>query len=64
MAYHFVREGCAVDEWRTAYLHTLLNVSDFRLYEKNALRVEALALFQNVASPHLVWRQGQHWDAE
>ena len=28
VAYHFVREGCASDEWRKAYIHTLLNVSD------------------------------------
>ena len=28
VAYHFVHEGCAADEWRTTYLHTLLNISD------------------------------------
>ena len=29
VAYHFVREGIAADEWRTTYLHTLLNISEF-----------------------------------
>ena len=28
VAYHFVREGCAADEWRTTFIHTSLNVSD------------------------------------
>ena len=26
--YHFVREGVARDEWRTAYINTLLNPAD------------------------------------
>ena len=28
IAYHFVREGCASDEWRTSYVHTSLNLAD------------------------------------
>ncbi len=28
IAYHFVREGCARDEWRTAYVNTHDNVAD------------------------------------
>ena len=28
ICYHFVREGCARDEWRTAYINTHLNPSD------------------------------------
>jgi hypothetical protein len=28
IAYHFVREGCAKDEWRTTYVNTHLNVAD------------------------------------
>ena len=28
IAYHFVREGSARDEWRTAYINTYENVSD------------------------------------
>jgi hypothetical protein len=28
IAYHFVREGCARDEWRTAYINTDENVAD------------------------------------
>ena len=28
IAYHFVREGCATDEWRTAYINTHDNVAD------------------------------------
>ena len=28
VAYHFVREGVAKDEWRTAYVHTKRNPSD------------------------------------
>ncbi len=28
IAYHFVREGCARDEWRTAYINTDKNVAD------------------------------------
>ena len=28
LAYHFVREGCARDEWRTAYINTHLNPAD------------------------------------
>ena len=28
LAYHFVREGCAHDEWRTTYINTHLNPSD------------------------------------
>jgi hypothetical protein len=28
IAYHFVREGCAKDEWRTAYINTHDNVAD------------------------------------
>ena len=26
--FHFIRKGCATDEWRTTYIHTSLNVSD------------------------------------
>ena len=28
IAYHFVREGCARNEWRTAYVNTYLNPAD------------------------------------
>ncbi len=28
IAYHFVREGCARDDWRTAYINTHENVAD------------------------------------
>ena len=28
IAYHFVCEGCARDEWRTAYVNTHLNEAD------------------------------------
>ena len=28
IAYHFVREGCARDEWRTSYINTKENVAD------------------------------------
>ena len=28
IAYHFVREGCARDEWRTAYISTHENMAD------------------------------------
>ena len=28
IAFHFVREGAARDEWRTTYINTLLNVAD------------------------------------
>lgn len=28
IAYHFVREGCAKDEWRTTYINTHLNLAD------------------------------------
>ena len=28
VAYHFVREGCARNEWRTAYCNTHSNVAD------------------------------------
>jgi len=28
IAYHFVREGCARDEWRTVYVNTHLNPAD------------------------------------
>jgi hypothetical protein len=28
IAYHFVREGCARNEWRTAYVNTNNNVAD------------------------------------
>jgi hypothetical protein len=28
IAYHFVREGCAKDEWRTGYINTHDNVVD------------------------------------
>ena len=28
IAYHFVREGCVRDEWRTAYISTHENVAD------------------------------------
>jgi hypothetical protein len=28
IAYHFVREGCARDEWRTTYINTHLNPAD------------------------------------
>ena len=28
IAFHFVREGCARDEWRTTYIQTDLNVAD------------------------------------
>ena len=28
IAYHFVREGCAANEWRTAYIKTTSNLAD------------------------------------
>ena len=28
IAYHFVREGCSRDEWRTAYIKTAENIAD------------------------------------
>ena len=28
IAFHFVREGCAADEWRTTYINTNDNVAD------------------------------------
>ena len=28
IAYHFLREGCAADIWRTSYIHTSENVAD------------------------------------
>ena len=28
IAYHYVQEGVAHDEWRTTYVHTSLNPSD------------------------------------
>ena len=28
IAFHFIREGCAVDEWRTTYINTSENISD------------------------------------
>ena len=28
LSYHFIREGCARDEWRTAYVNTHLNCAD------------------------------------
>ena len=28
IAFHFLREGCARDEWRTAYIKTNFNVAD------------------------------------
>jgi len=28
LSYHFIREGCARDEWRTAYINTHLNCAD------------------------------------
>ena len=28
LLYHFIREGCARDEWRTAYVNTHLNCTD------------------------------------
>jgi hypothetical protein len=29
IAYHFVREGCACDEWQTAYINTDMNGCSF-----------------------------------
>ena len=28
IAFHFIREGCAADEWRTAYIYMSENISD------------------------------------
>ena len=28
IAYHFIREGCSRDEWRTAYINTAQNIAD------------------------------------
>ena len=28
VAFHFLREGCARDEWRTSYIHTSMNMAD------------------------------------
>ena len=28
IAYHFVREGCCIDEWRVTYINTLENIAD------------------------------------
>ena len=31
IAFHFIREGCARDEWRTAYILTHLNLADLMM---------------------------------
>ena len=28
IAFHFIREGCAADKWRTTYINTSENISD------------------------------------
>ena len=28
LSYHFIREGCACDEWRTEYVNTNFNLAD------------------------------------
>ena len=31
VAFHFLREGCARDEWRTSYIHTSVNMADLSM---------------------------------
>ena len=42
-SYHFIQEGCARDEWCTAYVNTLLNFAD--LFTKCLLPGEKRSLF-------------------
>ena len=38
IAYHFVREGCAANEWRTAYIKTTSNLADLMTKCLSALK--------------------------
>ena len=38
IAYHFVIEGCAADEWRTAYIKTTSNLADLMTKRLSALK--------------------------
>ena len=51
IAYHFVREGCARDEWRTTYLHTSLNPAD--LLTKPLASGEKRTSFVNMIVHHI-----------
>ena len=51
IAYHFVREGCARDEWRTAYINTHENVAD--LFTKPLPSGEKRSKFVRMLLHHL-----------
>ena len=51
IAYHFVREGCARDEWRTAYINTHDNVAD--LFTKPLPSGEKRSKFVRMLLHHL-----------
>ena len=51
IAYHFVREGCARDEWRTAYVNTHSNPAD--LLTKPLASGEKRSRFVNMIIYHL-----------
>ena len=56
IAYHFVREGCAKDEWRTAYVNTHLNPAD--LLTKTLPSGEKRSSFVNMICHHVHDRTG------
>ena len=52
IAFHFVREGCARDEWRTTYINTHFNVAD--LMTKPLARIKRwtfVQMLQNYICP-------------
>ena len=56
IAFHFIREGCAADEWRTTYINTSENISDLMTKplsgEKRWQLIRMLLATSNVAQQH------------
>ena len=57
IAYHFVREGCVRDEWRTAYISTHENVADIltKPLPSGEKRWKFVRMLLHHFSPHGVW---------
>ena len=60
IGYHFVREGCACDEWWTTYINTDKNVAD--LLTKPLAGPKRTKFVQMLLHHYMWWRRGEDYD--